>query len=353
MSQPPNDREEISLSFLETSLQLFQQKYAPDLGPEQYAHHTGVDRDGNPMSGALLWAKAEAQRISNALVTGKTNMVDAEVKLAQKLHERVRDYVQWYHQDERCRKGVSVLEYGPGTVRAFQQKTLPLVTGLRGETSRCTLVDRSKEFLGDIAHLPSALGLKIEFIRDDIFSGRRYFCDDEAAFVVMFGRTFGNLAAPINDSPPVEAVVETLKKVSNSAKRCWVAISIGSDLRRDVAKSYYEAHPEFQLNVFYRMKAELPVDANFDPDAFEYQSDVRGEDQFMQVIHTAVVKRNLDFRLGGKEIILSSGDRLHLKNSFSFSELFFKKCAHQAGFASIDVLSDNAGSDIHVLEKVN
>ncbi len=85
------------------------------------------------MSGALLWAKAEAQRISNALVTGTTNMVDAELKLVQKLHERVRDYVQWYHRDERYRKGVSVLEYGPGTVRAFQQKTLPVVTALRGE----------------------------------------------------------------------------------------------------------------------------------------------------------------------------------------------------------------------------
>ncbi|CEO91368.1 hypothetical protein SFHH103_psfHH103d_172 (plasmid) [Sinorhizobium fredii HH103] len=173
--EPLKNREAISLSFLETSLQLFRQKYAPDLGAEQYAHHTGVDRNGNPMSGALLWAKAEAQRISNVLVTDTTNMVDAELKLAQKLHGRVRDYVQWHHQDERCRKGISVLEYGPGTVRAFQQKTLPLVIGLRGETSRCTLVDRSREFLGDIAQLSSALGLKIEFIRGDIFSGRRYF----------------------------------------------------------------------------------------------------------------------------------------------------------------------------------
>ncbi|WP_234819599.1 MULTISPECIES: hypothetical protein [Sinorhizobium] len=57
--------------------------------------------------------------------------------------------------------------------------------------------------------------------------------------------------------------MQALKKISNCAKRCWVAISIGSDLRRDARKSYYEAHPEFQLNVFYRMKAELPVDGNF------------------------------------------------------------------------------------------
>ncbi|MCK3781360.1 MULTISPECIES: L-histidine N(alpha)-methyltransferase [Sinorhizobium/Ensifer group] len=169
----------------------------------------------------------------------------------------------------------------------------------------------------------------------------------------MFGRTFGNLAVPTNDTHPMEAVVETLKKISNSAKRCWVAISIGSDLRRDVAKSYYEAHPEFQLNVFYRMKAELPVDGNFDPEAFEYEPDVIGGDQFMQVIHTAVVKKNLDFCIGGKDIILLSGERLHLKNSFCFSESFFKKCAHRAGFVPIDVLSDDAGSAIHVLQKVN
>ncbi|APG87099.1 hypothetical protein SAMCCGM7_pB0384 (plasmid) [Sinorhizobium americanum CCGM7] len=42
---------------------------------------------------------------------------------------------------------------------------------------------------------------------------------------------------------------------------------------------------------------------------------------------------------------------MHLKNSFSFSRAFFEQCAHLAGLASIDVISDNAGSDIHVLEK--
>ncbi|MBB4276524.1 MULTISPECIES: L-histidine N(alpha)-methyltransferase [Rhizobium] len=339
------------MSFLETSLELFQQKYAPDLGPEQYAHHTGLDRNGNSMSGALLWAKAETQRMNNALVTGTANMVDAEIKLAQKLQQRVRDYVQWYHQGERSRSGVSILDYGPGTVRAFQHKTLPLVTSLCGETSRCILVDRSNEFLCDIRQLPSAFGLRIEFIRHDIFSGRRYFFGDEAAFVVMFGRTFGNLAASISETPPVEAVVQALKKISNSAKRCWVAISIGSDLRKDVAKSYYEAHPDFQLNVFYRMKAELPIDDNFDPEVFDYEADIKGDDKFMQVIHTAIVKRNSTFYLKDKSIKLLDGDRLHLKNSFSFSEAFFKECAHLAGLASIDVLSDNAGSDIHVFEK--
>ncbi|AYG64283.1 hypothetical protein CCGE525_34755 (plasmid) [Rhizobium jaguaris] len=303
------------------------------------------------MSGSLLWAKAEAQRINNALDTGTANMVDAEIKLAQELQQKVRDYVRWHHQDERSQKGVSILEYGPGTVRAFQQKTLPLATELRGKASRCVLVDRSNEFLRDIEQLPAPCGLKIEFIRDDIFSGQRFFFDEEAAFVVMFGRTFGNLAASISETPPVTTVVQALKTISNSAKRCWLAISIGSDLRWDVARAYYEAHPEFQLNVFYRMKAELPVDDNFDPSAFEYEADMKGNDKFMQVIHTAIVNRDLSFNLNEESIALKSGDRLHLKNSFSFSEAFFRECANLAGLVPIDVLSDNAGSDIHVLEK--
>ncbi|WP_245462469.1 L-histidine N(alpha)-methyltransferase [Rhizobium sp. CCGE532] len=338
------------MSFLETSLKLFQQKYAPDLGPEQYAHHTGCDRDGNSMSGSLLWARAETQRMNNALDTGTTNMVDAEIKLARDLQQRVKEYVRW-PQGKRSQKGVSILDFGPGTVRAFQQKTLPLATQLRGKTSRCVLVDRSNEFLSDIERSPPSFDLKIEFIRDDIFSGRRFFSDEETALVVMFGRTFGNLAAAISDAPPVAAVVQALRRISNSAERCWLAISIGSDLRWNVAKAYYEAHPEFQLNVFYRMKAELPVDDNFDPGVFEYEADIRGDDSFMQVIHTAIVNRNLSFRLKGKSIELKNGDRLHLKNSFSFSEEFFRECANLAGLVSVDVLSDDAGSDIHVLGK--
>jgi len=344
---------ESDVSFLETSLELFQQKYAPDLGAEQYVHHCGLDQNGKPMSGALLWARAEAQRIRNARLTGSPNILDVENRLVRKLHQRIRDYVSWHNGDELCRNGLSLLECGPGTVRAFQSKTLPLVTNLQGQKSRCILVDRSNEFLLRIAALPLASALRIEFIRDDVFSGHRYFAEDEAALIVMFGKTFGNLAAPVSDKPPVEAVVRTLQKIANSARQGWLAISVGSDLRGERAQAYYQAHPEFQLNIFYRMRAELLPDGNFFPENFEYKADIRGDHEFMQVVHTAVVRKDMCFRIDNKEITLRKHDRLHLKNSFCFSAPFFQKCARLAGTEPIDLLSDETGSDIHVLRKVS
>jgi hypothetical protein len=101
------------------------------------------------------------------------------------------------------------------------------------------------------------------------------------------------------------------------------------------------------------MRAELAPDGHFCPENFEYSADIRGDHEFMQVVHTAIVREDMCFRIDNKQIALRKHDRLHLKNSFCFSASFFRKCAQLAGIEPIEVLSDETGSDIHVLRKVS
>lgn len=280
------------------------------------------------------------------------NMANAELALAKSLSHNARKYiVSSAHNEDVLKDGVSVLDYGPGTLLAFSEKTLPLVRILKGTKARCVLVDSCRDFLAKIKSSEISLGIKIETVEADIFSGKRHILTNEPAFIVMFGRTFGNIVSPISSSPPEFVIVDLLERIANGANTCWMGISIGSDLSAERAKRYYEAHPEFQLNIFYRMQAELPIDGRFDPGEFRYEALVFGNNDFIQVAHTAVIRRDACFILGGVQIALRCGDRFHLKNSFSFSKKYMAECATKAGLMSLDVISDSAGSDLHIFAK--
>jgi uncharacterized SAM-dependent methyltransferase len=358
------------MSLLQASLDLLTGKTVAEIGAEQYADHRGVDRNGKSMSGARLWSLAEEARLKLAAATGIPNMVDAERQLAKILAKRARRYVARLMR-ENSKTRLAVIEYGPGTVSAFTGKTVPLIRAFRSgfirqalrtksilhtlrssNRMRSILIDGSSSFLDNIRNANPAPGVSLETKKDDIFAGHRYLPDSEWAFIVMFGRTFGNLPAPISGLPPEEAVVDLMRRIANGAHRAWLALSIGADLDPQKAKAYYEAHPEFQLNVFYRMQVELPIKGDFDPGEFAYKAHVEHSNEFLQVAHLAVVKRDMTFWLSGKKIELKAGQELHLKNSFCFSPEFMRRCAVKAGLKPIDFITDGKGSDFHIFEKL-
>lgn len=336
------------MKFTDISIELFRNGYCFKVGSEQYADHEGVDAVGRSRSGMLLWRQAESARLAEALRTGSANMVSAEIKLAKELAIRAPNYVR---AANLTTVPISVLEFGPGTTMAFREKTLPLVQGLTTPNSRCILVDNSAAFLEELRREYGDNLHKLALVQDDIFSGRRFTHAEETTFMVMFGRTFGNLDAPASFMPPYQDATLTLRNLAKAAPSGWLAVSVGSNLDAPAAKTYYEAHPDFQLNVFYRMQAEVWIEGDFDPTVLHYEADVRGNDEFLQVVHTAIFSRDMAFRMEDVSFKFKKGDRLHLKNSFCFSANFMREAAICAGLEPIDVLSDGLGSDLHVFRK--
>ncbi|WP_245453618.1 L-histidine N(alpha)-methyltransferase [Aminobacter sp. MSH1] len=336
------------MNFTQIALQLFTHGYSFGFGAEQYADHRGIDSKGRSMSGAHLWAKAEAARLEDALHGRSVNMVSAEIELARTMATRVRGYVR---PTGLLDKGVSVLEFGPGTVMAFREKTFPVVRELVGRQGRCILIDNSDLFLNQLRDAYGDRIARLTLITENIFSGRRFAGWNEPAFMLMFGRTFGNLDAKASDEAPYKDAARTLRDLAKAAPAGWFAVSIGSNLDGERAKAYYEAHPEFQVNVFFRMAAEMEIEGRFNPEAFRYEADIRGSAEFLQVVHTAVLQEDLSFKLAYEPFDLKAGTRFHLKNSFCFSRGFMEESAQLAGLRPVDFLSDGHGSDLHVFAK--
>lgn len=234
---------------------------------------------------------------------------------------------------------------------AFREKTFPVVRELVGRQGRCILIDNSELFLNALRAEFGDRIARLTVVTDNIFSGRRFAGWNEPAFMLMFGRTFGNLDAKASDDAPYKDAARTLRDLAKAAPAGWFAVSIGSILDGERAKAYYEAHPEFQLNIFYRMAAEMEIEGHFDPEAFRYEADIKGSDEFLQVVHTAVLQEDLSFKLAYEPFELKAGSRFHLKNSFCFSRHFMEECAQLAGLRPIDFLSDGHGSDLHVFAK--
>ncbi|HUY68616.1 MAG TPA: L-histidine N(alpha)-methyltransferase, partial [Alphaproteobacteria bacterium] len=301
------------------------------MGPDQYVAHAG-GQDGKSMSGDLLWAESEAETVSAA-----GNMVNAETNLLYKVTEELGDFLP---------EGVAVIELGPGTVIAFKNKTAPIIRKLKSKT--CILVDESIAFLKKIT-AASGLGksVKVKPVVDNFFETEEaYF--DKRALVCSFGSTISNFVGPVSDKLPQDVLVDGLSKMAAAAKNGWMLVAFDSDHDAERIKAFYKRQALFQLNIFYRMVAELPIEGDFDPEAFDYEPQWIATSA--QLAHVAVVKRDMNFKLAGTPISLKKGQPLHIKNSYKFTPEFFELCCKQAGLEVIKSWVDDSPAKIYLLK---
>jgi uncharacterized SAM-dependent methyltransferase len=301
------------------------------MGPDQYVDHTGM-RDGASMSGPLLWKKSEDETISDS-----GTMVNSETNLLRKSFKLIA---------EKLCKGVRYVELGPGTVAAFCNKTLLLMR--ETQSRRATLVDDSSDFLKKILGAATQ-DLEIEAVNDNFFETEFPYVDDEAV-VCSFGSTISNFEGPISKEPPEAILAHGLATMANAAKGGWLLVGFDSDDDGEHLVSFYKRQKLFQLNLFFRIEAELKdkIEGDYDPKAFDYEPEWIPESR--QLAHVAVVKRDMNFTLAGHPISLKEGQKLHIKNSFKYTPEFFEKCARLAGLELIGSWLDESKSKIYLLK---
>jgi uncharacterized SAM-dependent methyltransferase len=305
------------VTFQQDILDLLTGARVAHVGMHHYADHAGV-RDGKSTSGAKLWIELDAAREAQA-IGGMANLVGAEYDLLREASSEIYKYIP---------AGIRVVELGPGTLSAFKKKTLPIIKAL--QSAECTIVDGSSAFLGEISASADLHGLDIKPIMDDFFSvDHPYRNDGEPNLFCVFGSTVSNIISPFSDELPKNALIESLRSLSHVTKEGWLLITFDADQDGKRIESYYEAHKLFQLNIFDRINVELPVDARFDPKAFDYEAEWRSHSS--QLGHMAIVTRDLQFSVDNTDISLSRGKKLYMKNSYKFMPDFFEKCCKLAG----------------------
>lgn len=304
------------MSFIQSSIDLFLQNKRSHMGQYQFAAHSGM-RGHILTSGAKLWSEAEAIRYADS-----KNMVRAEVNLLHIVAKEIRDFVP---------QGTPVVELGPGTAIAFENKTYPIIQATNSQ--ECTIVDDSSEFLKQIIEKSSKLSpLNIKPVRDNFFENSFPYLDKQA-LVCSFGSTISNIVHHVSKELPEESLASSLSKMASAANEGWFLIGFDSDNEGNRIKSYFNKHALFQLNIFDRMAVELPICGDFDPSSIRYEPVWIESSQ--QLAHMAVTSRQMKFSINNTNIILEKEQYLHIKNSYKFSTGLFEKCCKKAGLRVI------------------
>jgi uncharacterized SAM-dependent methyltransferase len=286
------------------------------MGMHQYSDHAGM-RDGKSMSGARLWAEAEAEREA-AYRNGVTNKMGAELALIQEVAAALATYIP---------QAANLIELGPGTLHSFRHKTMPLLRALK--SPQCLIIDKSPAFLKDIKISEAAVGVSIVPIEEDFFLGKTlHQIADQPVLVCAFGGIISNLIAPLSAAMPTALLTSTLHKFALTIRHGWLLIAFDSSADPQEITAYYAKHALFQLNIFDRMQVELPMSEAFDPTAFDYVPHWNAAAH--QLGHMAVLNRDLDFTIDAVPIALKKGQVLHLKNSYKFPDDFFEQCCAKA-----------------------
>ncbi len=323
------------MSFLQGSIDLFSGRRVSHMGSYQYVAHAGK-RDGKSMSGAELWAEIEAAELNS----NDPNLFSAEETLLRKVSQEI---------EHQLPAGTPVLEMGTGTPNAFRKKTQLIMRAIHSNEYIC--VDESRAFLNELIASTALSGINVYPIEDDFFEGDpSYFNDIERdALICMFGSTIGNIVAPLNNQLPERALIEHLNTMAHAINNGYLLLSFDANQNGEKIVFFYEKQELFQLNTFYRMAAELPIQGNFDPQAFEYEA--TWIPSLGQLAHMAVVTRNMDFTLVDTKISLRKNQRLHLKNSFKFTPAFFEHCCSKAGLDVIKSWTDESLTHVYLLGK--
>ncbi len=319
-------------SFLQDTIDFFLLKRSSHMGLHQYAAHKGI-RNGQSTSGDFLWAKTDETRSQIANGT-----VQTEEELIRTVASDVLRILP---------KELTIVDLGPGTVSAFERKARPFIESL---SSPCYIpVDESISFLKGIAQAGRQIKhTDIRPVIDDFFENSITYSDNDS-LILCFCGTIGNMLSPISPFIPRVQLTNTLRTFAKAIDRGWMLLSVDGcqDGRR--IKDDYLSHPLFHLNIFDRMKVELPISDSFDPCAFEYEPLWIASSG--QLAHMAVAKNDMSFTLAGIPIHLAAGQKLHIKNSYKIQPSVFMPCAEQAGLSIVQSWGEDSATKIYLLHK--
>ena len=124
-------------------------------------------------------------------------------------------------------------------------------------------------------------------------------------------------------------------------------IGFDSDQNGEQIKAYFRKHALFQLNIFDRMVAELSIKGDFDPKAFSYEPEWIASSG--QLVHTAIVNRDMAFKINETPIVLTKRQKLHIKNSYKFTPDFFEKCCEIVGLHVVYAWGDSSSAKVYLL----
>lgn len=259
-----------------------------------------------------------------------------EVNLIEKVAGKIAKYVS---------SDSTVIEFGPGTEKAFRNKTLPFLKEIK-QLNKYVAVDLCDSYLKISQSIitetfPETI---VETIQNDFLK----YCDlivkkFSNPKIFFKGSTIANLSK-------AECIL-FLKRISQALGLNGILI-IGCDTNQDPEslKLAYdnETVENFILNLFYRIARDCPVEG-FNPTAFNYRFEWQEQEHCVK--HNAVATESQVFKFQNNTIKIKKNDAFHIVSSYKYPLSVLERMATTTGFDMVDYfIDDNQRMAIYVLK---
>lgn len=312
------------IKFQIDALDLFKRIRASHMGAHMYENHAGMMGDLN-ISGDRMWHNA-------ATLEPDYYIPSQDIVFLRNTLPELAQYLP---------RGLPVVDLGPGSIPAVEEKSLPIVQTLQSRFYRP--IDMSSQYAHAAARFMQNRmpDVQSEGVIADIFSPHTVHGVDEPVLTYFGGATITNLLHSGVEYFPREVLVNTLKDFRSLTRDGWLLISYDSNNNEDHLFRAYGTYwfGLFACNVFYRIAAELPH-RGFDPDAFDYIPEWNAPCH--QFIHYLVARHDLNFTLAGQEFRVAQGEKFNVLNSYKFPTGLFHACAEEAGFEIVHDWQDSS-----------
>ncbi len=287
-------------------------------GPWQYSSSHHPD---DPVRGAFLWeAFLKAADNHYYALMNETHLIGG------RSHELIED----------TKSPILLADFGPGPKQTVINKTLPVKRHFKNVVGYAS-IDHCLDFVTGSCEVVEQdqpgmplYGYHVDYLYDEI-----QLPEGSRKVGLFFGGTIANFEGHPNDGLPGERAIALLRRIREILGEDGTLL-ITNDTNQDEASvllSYL--HPlqvAFGSNIMHRVKRDLPVYGDFDPEAWRYEPVWHAKSH--QLCHTVICERDQSFWLGNERFNIKAGERFILNNSFKYPVAKMKEWAHAAGFGT-------------------
>lgn len=294
---------------------------------------------GDRVNGIAIWNRLTGE----AKAGGKYYIFSDEVKLIRTFLPEILSFIS---------EDAVFIDLGPGSQEAIVEKAGVILEKAKGKIVDYIAVDHVPEILKNAEIILASRFPHIKFtaVYGDMFRPLEL-PERGNRMAVIFGQTMFNIAInPFDDALAKQQILDMLlglKGHLRPGEKIIIPQNCSED-REEIEEAYREQE-EVWLNLFHRVKRDLPIEGQYDPEGFSFEPYWIPSSSIL--CHSAVPARPMSFKIGGESVSLQPGDRLSLHNTLIYPLSVFKRLTEVAGFWSrFTRINEERRMALHILE---
>ncbi|MGE0109163.1 MAG: L-histidine N(alpha)-methyltransferase [Bdellovibrionales bacterium] len=251
---------------------------------------------------------------------------------------------------ELCGNARLFVDLGPGSLEAFEKKTLPILQAV--VPVRYEALDLNEHFLRDVV---SCLHKRYPFTKA-CYRVANFFEEmlplEENSLIFLSGSTISNIKADLRFETATINLTKALAHFGDALiEGGYFVFTYDSNQDEDSIRRSYD-HPAMaahNTNFIQLVRRELPTEGLCEEDFMHVTEWVPENHLLKQLL---VLKRDVSFGVAGHRFDLEAGTKLHVTNCFKFTDDLIRDAARAAGFTKTHICTlENSPMRMAILEK--